>query len=70
MRTAAHLKEFQFKPTVLKPGDKEVMKDMIKSGTKLDAFIEFWHKAGLTYSSARIYYYNIKKAIDNRPAKV
>lgn len=70
MRTTAHLKEFQFKPTVLKPGDKEVMKDMIKSGTKLDAFIEFWHKAGLTYSSARMYWYNIRKTIDNGVTEV
>lgn len=64
MRTTDHLKEFQFKPTVLKPGDKKVMQDMIKSGTTLDGFIQFWHNAGLTYSSARIYYYNTKKAID------
>jgi hypothetical protein len=61
MRDYSHLKPYQFKPI----GDKEVMKDMIKAGTNEEGFIEFWHKAGYTYGSARVKYFQVKRAIDN-----
>lgn len=57
-----HLKPYQ-KEAKLKPGDTATMKDMIRSGTSLDAFIEIWHDAGITYSTARVYYYRFKKQI-------
>jgi hypothetical protein len=71
MRSTKQLEPYQFKPWVLKPGDKEKMRQMIRANLnlhprdQLDLFVEHWHKAGLTTSSARVYFYNLKKTIDN-----
>lgn len=63
---AEHLKKFQFKRKREDKNDHETMRDMIRSGTTVDAFMLFWNKeAGYTLSSARTIYYRLKDTIDN-----
>lgn len=64
MSAIDRIKQYQYKPTKVMPEDREVMKDMIQSGTSLNAFIEFWTKeVGITYRTAGQYYSEIKKEL-------
>lgn len=55
------IKKYQY-AAKLRPGDKEVMIDMIKSGTGTKAFIEFWtNEVGVTYRTAEAYYNRLKR---------
>lgn len=62
------IKPYQFDRKRPGVNDHETMRDMIKSGTDVEAFMVFWNKeAGYTLQSARTIFYNLKSKmpIDN-----
>jgi hypothetical protein len=62
------LKSYQFNRKRPEVDDHETMRDMIKAGTDVEAFMLFWHQeADYTLQSARTIYYELKRkmTIDN-----
>jgi hypothetical protein len=73
MRTTKHLEPYQFERKRPEVNDHETMRDMIRAGTDVEAFMLFWNKeAGYTLQSARTIYYNLKgkMTIDKGTSKV